>query len=697
MAAKSNVRPLKNDLSHLKNGRINLHILREYIVQQIKRCFDQFQSEKFGSQKFFSKDRCIVIDDDIKNVLLHLQALNELNSNDLRIFRERQHDTSDYRVTIFLIRPRLVYMEIIANMIKDELNKLSQQRPKEKFFKQYAIVFVPRHSRVCEEKLKEKNVRGDVVFDELNLDFLPIDTDLISMELKDSFRDIYLNDDKTTIINLAHGLINFQKLYGIIPNVYVKGDKAKQCYENMTRMQREVPSSEQKVQTQIDNLFLIDRSIDYITPMMVPATYEALIDEVFGLIINYKRERIDIFRNFFFVFYLSGIQFNRIEVPTRILSKDFCDDQNIDQSSLEKVGIQLLSVDWLYNETRHLHMAYVGKVFQEGARAKIDLKKHFDDQFSGPASELRGDRLVEMRDFVKRINEERMKTLTLSTHLELALYVKKQMTHIYDMYLANQLTVLFNPVVGEILKILHERIAWKDDIYCVIRYLAIATQAAGAQIKRKDYDSIKRDILQTYGFQYIVLFHALEQVGIISLTEQTKTSTLSRSVESQFERIKREFRLLQEDGEPNLIEPQDLFYVYYQYAPLTIRFVERIVFRTANNAQCQEVLSILPGAIMIDTQQIPMDLKRQRRSSVNSINSTSKAARATGPQNQNSPSSAPESKTSLVVFVGGITYGEIAALKYLSGENHDFIIATTHFINGKSFMKSLLETQILPL
>ena len=50
-----------------------------------------------------------------------------------------------------------------------------------------------------------------------------------------------------------------------------------------------------------------------------------------------------------------------------------------------------------------------------------------------------------------------------------------------------------------------------------------------------------------------------------------------------------------------------------------------------------------------------------------------------------------------MVFIGGITYGEIAALRFLADQNHDFIIATTHFINGTSLMKSLLEVPILPL
>ena len=175
----------KQDFTFLKTGRINLTILREYIIQEIKRCTNLFHTEKSHLPKQFTKDKCVIIDDSIKNLLVHVQAIGDLGASDIRIFKERQHDTSDYKVTLFLVRPKVVYMEVIANMIKDELSKLNAQRSKSASPKQYGIIFVPRRSRVCEEKLKEQGVRGDIIIDELNLDFIPIDTDVLSMESND--------------------------------------------------------------------------------------------------------------------------------------------------------------------------------------------------------------------------------------------------------------------------------------------------------------------------------------------------------------------------------------------------------------------------------------------------------------------------------------------------------------------------------
>jgi len=660
MSAKPSNIPPKQDFSHLKTGRINLTILRDYIIQQIKRCSEQFRSEKSNGPKQFTKEKCVIVDDDIKNLLAHIQALNDLGASDIRIFKDRQHDTSDYRITLFIVRPKATYMEIIANMIQDEMSKINQQKSKEQVLKQYGIIFVPRRSRVCEEKLKEKGVRGDIIIDELNLDFLPIDTDLISMESHDCFRDLYINNDTSSIFNLAHGLIALQQLYGIIPNVFVKGDKAKQCYDSMMRMQREVPDNEKKVPTQIENLILIDRTVDLITPMMIPATYEALLDEVFG------------------------IQFNRIEVPTASFSSDFREVQKIDETK-DKIAIRLLTTDQLYSDTRYLHMIPVGRTLQEGARAQKQLRTDFDTQFSGSSSGLQGKKLAELREFVTRMSNQNAKTQTLSTHLELAFCIKQESTAAFDMYLSNQLSILFSPVTQDAIRQIDERIAWKDNIFCILRYLSIVTHSLGSQLKRKDYDLIKKDIIQTFGLQYLVLIHALEQVGLIYLNDSNKNI---KTNETYFERLKREFNLLQED-QVNIMDPQDIYYIYYQYAPMSIRLIEKIVFQTTNNIQ--DTMNILSGTTFIDTQQVPMELKRHRRGSTTSINSLNRSNKHQN-QQQNT-----ESKVTLVVFIGGITYGEIAALRFLADQNHDFIIATTHFINGTNLMKSLLEVPILPI
>ena len=75
-----------------------------------------------------------------------------------------------------------------------------------------------------------------------------------------------------------------QTLYGVIPNIYAKGKCAKMVAEQILRMRRELSSiQEPQITSKIDNLIIIDRSVDMITPMMTQLTYEGMIDENFGI------------------------------------------------------------------------------------------------------------------------------------------------------------------------------------------------------------------------------------------------------------------------------------------------------------------------------------------------------------------------------------------------------------------------------
>ena len=51
----------------------------------------------------------------------------------------------------------------------------------------------------------------------------------------------------------------------------------------MLRMRRELDGQEPQITPQIDNLFIIDRTVDLLTPMLTQLTYEGLIDEMYGI------------------------------------------------------------------------------------------------------------------------------------------------------------------------------------------------------------------------------------------------------------------------------------------------------------------------------------------------------------------------------------------------------------------------------
>jgi hypothetical protein len=51
----------------------------------------------------------------------------------------------------------------------------------------------------------------------------------------------------------------------------------------LSRMRKEMGTDELGIAPEIDQLILIDRDVDMVTPMCTQLTYEGLIDEIFGI------------------------------------------------------------------------------------------------------------------------------------------------------------------------------------------------------------------------------------------------------------------------------------------------------------------------------------------------------------------------------------------------------------------------------
>lgn len=91
----------------------------------------------------------------------------------------------DVRNIIFITRPSLKMMNCVAENVHsiDKRTKAGGAR------KELFLYFLPKLSSLCENQLKNKGVYGSFTnVGEFKCDFFPVDNDLLSMELKDSFR-----------------------------------------------------------------------------------------------------------------------------------------------------------------------------------------------------------------------------------------------------------------------------------------------------------------------------------------------------------------------------------------------------------------------------------------------------------------------------------------------------------------------------
>lgn len=187
-----------------------------------------------------------------------------------------------------------------------------------------------------------------------------------------------------------------------------------------------------------------------------------------------------------------------------------------------------------------------------------------------------------------------------------------------------------------------------------------------------------------------------------------------------FFQVRRSLRLQVPADKMDLHNPTDYHFVCSGYAPLSIRLVE-IAVQPGGWKKHEEVLSQIPGRAFEYKQDLPSSiLERAPRypgydqathisaavettassssTSTSASTSTSSSSSLLGPEGKldgaTEGGEAPRKPTTLVVFIGGVTFSEIAAIRHLSErESHgrDYLIATTKLVNGTSLMETIEE------
>ncbi|KAH7520909.1 hypothetical protein FEM48_Zijuj08G0195700 [Ziziphus jujuba var. spinosa] len=183
-------------------------------------------------------------------------------------------------------------------------------------------------------------------------------------------------------------------------------------------------------------------------------------------------------------------------------------------------------------------------------------------------------------------------------------------------------------------------------------------------VEAQSYDM--RELLHSYGFEHVGTLNNLEKAGLLKKQES----------KSNWPTVKRALQLVVDDTDT--ANPSDISYVFSGYAPLSIRLVQHAV--RSGWRPIEEILKLLPGP--------HSDKKRGRFSSSPSLDTLQGASA--------SMDKVADGRRSLVlvVFVGGVTFAEIAALRYLCSQEamaYDLIIGTTNIVSGHTLTESFVE------
>ena len=301
----------------------------------------------------------------------------------------------------------------------------------------------------------------------------------------------------------------------------------------------------------------------------------------------------------------------------------------------ETMKIDLSENDKFYTNIKNYNFSkirtFLPSRLTEHSKILEEGKKKMDDM----------KKIQENLEKVKRIKEERS---SLTTHINLADYIaQKQKDPLFKNYLIMEQSILAGDINNDVYEFIDNEMTKQNEEYNILKILCLISNLKNG-IKSKLYEQIKRDFIQIYGFQELFLLNNLEKINALKIQEGS----------NYYNDIEKKLKLINEDVDLN--EPNDISYAYSGYAPISIRLIEKAV--TKGWKSIEDVLFKLSGEY---------DFPKNEKNNLS------------------------EKKIFLAVFVGGITYGELGAIRYLNSKskNNKFIVITTSMINHIKIFNSL--------
>lgn len=323
------------------------------------------------------------------------------------------------------------------------------------------------------------------------------------------------------------------------------------------------------------------------------------------------------------------------------------------QQGGKKIKIPLNSSDKLYREIRDLNFGVVGQVLRQKATT---MKQDYTEVTTTNQT------VSELKDFVKKLNS----LPEMTRHTNLAQHLSNFTTKpTFLGRLSIEQTLVEGQSYDICFEYIEEMIHKQEPFLSVLRLLVLFSITNGG-LPKKHFDYLRRELLHSYGFEHIATLINLEKAGLVK-KQESKSNWLA---------IKRGLNLVMEDVDD--ANPSDIAYVFSGYAPLSIRLVQHAL--RGGWRSIEEIVRLLPGPQSEHKQDVIIErtaLEAQQNSHVID-NGVADGRRL----------------LVLVVFIGGVTFAEISALRFLSaqeGMTYDLIVGTTKIINGSTMLETLVD------
>ena len=382
------------------------------------------------------------------------------------------------------------------------------------------LIFIPKENFDIIEYMSTNNMIPLSKIENFNVDLIPIDLDLLSLEREDNIKEIYIDKNYSSISDFANAVVKLETCFGKIKYKYIKGDLAQKFCDLVKEKEKE--NSLRLGKDEILGMVVFDRSVDFLTLMTTNYTCEGLIDENIG------------------------INLGRIKIKSNTLMAGLNPKSNAKKNEKE------VNKDIAYSLTSEKNNFF----------CTISCMRHFDalkyireirnyyqqvlskDKTGNSIFNSEGEKnLKEISYFLTNLKDNLLQVENIINYVVEVLFETE-----HRRYIGKEQPLLSGGFPEDLHDYYDEFLYGKKDLDTLIKLMIIESLTQNGV---QGYQKLKREILNIFGFQKIFLFRDLEVLGWLK-EKQSSLKNLKNITDFSYSQIYEKFELLNENYSPEV-------------------------------------------------------------------------------------------------------------------------------------------------
>lgn len=440
----------------------------------------------------------------------------------------------------------------------------------------------------------------------LALGCVPLDSDLLTLGYEHLLYDCCVDGDKSSLTNVAAALHGLQDVYGEFTSIKYKGELAMLVLHQMMELSdaKEVAAAQEQ-----------DQSESPPSPKRSRLDTLVLLDRRVDLVsalskpLTYEALLDE----------LLGIHDGIMQVPSKLLASNAKTAAGGDDAPHE-VPMAFNANDRVFQQIRNLNVhAIPGVLNAQAAAVKASFTRFQTDAEAAAASEV--------TEMVKAVPQMKETQQAIEQHINLLEHINSTTgSPTFRAQWTLERTILDAVGSDSVLDEIQELIFRHEPLPKVLRLLCLYSVVNGGLLSQ-DLERMKLHLMRAYGQALLFSFDNLERLGLLQERD-------TQGAGGGLDRVTELLGVIDLEVDPQT--PKSMAFVTSGYAPISCRLVEELL-KQGDWLALDKAMAYLPGP-------------RAELSLVTSKKKTKKGRK----------------KCMVVCFVGGVTFMELAALRWIS-------------------------------